>query len=266
MHPSGEQYEIEFGGRRAVVVEVGAGLRTFDGVLLGYEADEMAQAGRGQVLAPWPNRIAEGRYSFGGRELQLPLTEVSSGSAIHGLVRWANWSCVEHAADTVTLEHVLHPQPGYPFALSLCISYRLDGRGLTVETSAENVGGEPAPFGIGHHPYFLGAPLADDLEVEIDGETFVVGDRKLDETRSGLESPRVRVGEHVLWFEEPYRYVQLFTGDHPHVQRRGFAVEPMTCPPNAFRTGDSLIVLKPGERFRGRWGIETGGTLPALPS
>jgi aldose 1-epimerase len=265
MHPSGTQYEIRFGAARAVVVEVGGGLRAYDGVLLDYGVEERAKAGRGQVLAPWPNRIAGGRYSFGGREFQLDLSEPDAGNAIHGLARWANWSCVTHEEDTVTLAHVLHQQPGYPFTLSLRVTYRLDERGLTVEDTAENVGSDAAPFGIGHHPYFTGAPLADDLEVELDGETFVIGDKELDETRR-LAAPRVRVGAHVLWFEEPFRYVQLFTGDHPDVERRGFAVEPMTCPPNAFNTGEGLIILEPGATFRGRWGIESAARLSASPS
>ena len=48
----------------------------------------------------------------------------------------------------------------------------------------------------------------------------------------------------------------LFTGDPlPDVNRRALAVEPMTCPPNAFRTGDSVIRLAPGESAAGVWGI-----------
>ncbi|MGH3049010.1 MAG: aldose 1-epimerase family protein, partial [Gaiellaceae bacterium] len=79
--PSGEQFELRAGRHRMVVVEVGGGIREWDGVLLGYGEDELCRSGRGQVLAPWPNRLAEGRYSWDGEELQLPLTEVSSGSA-----------------------------------------------------------------------------------------------------------------------------------------------------------------------------------------
>jgi aldose 1-epimerase len=30
----------------------------------------------------------------------------------------------------------------------------------------------------------------------------------------------------------------------------------MTCPPQAFRTGEDVIRLEPGERWRGEWGIE----------
>ena len=33
------------------------------------------------------------------------------------------------------------------------------------------------------------------------------------------------------------------------------AIEPMTCPPNAFRTGTDVIRLEPGGSWRGRWGI-----------
>src|SRR5262249_39397700 len=53
-----------------------------------------------------------------------------------------------------------------------------------------------------------------------------------------------------------YPYLMLFSGDPlPDVQRRSLAVEPMTCPPNAFRTGDALIRLEPGASFTGAWGI-----------
>lgn len=264
MIPSGEQHEIRFGDERAVVVEVGGGLRMYDG-LLGYGEDEMCGGGMGQLLAPWPNRLAGGTYTWDGGELQLPLTEPANGNAIHGLVRWATWRCAARGDATVTMEHVLHPQPGYPFALRLQVTYSLGANGLTVETHAENVGGRAAPFGLGHHPYFAGAPLADDLEVELDGKAFRVGDRKLDETMK-LATPRVRVGDRVLWFEEPYRWVQLFTGDHPAIERRGLAVEPMTCPANAFKTGEGLIRLEPGETFRARWGIANADRLGALPS
>ena len=56
----------------------------------------------------------------------------------------------------------------------------------------------------------------------------------------------------------------VFTGDPlPDVARRSLAVEPMTCPPNAFRTGDSVSRLEPGESTASTWGIEprlgTGG-------
>src|SRR5262249_59237194 len=92
---SGEQFEIAFEDQRAVVVEVGGGLRTYtvDGrnVVEGYGPDQMSAAGRGQVLLPWPNRLEDGRYEFDGERHQLALTEPEHGNAIHGLASWTSW-------------------------------------------------------------------------------------------------------------------------------------------------------------------------------
>ena len=127
--PSGEQVELAHDDRRAVVVEVGGGLRTYSvggrELLDGYGAEEVCASGRGQLLMPWPNRIEDGSYEFEGSRYQLPLTEVAAGNAIHGLVRWATWTVAERAADRVVMEHVLHPQPGYPFSLELRVSIGL---------------------------------------------------------------------------------------------------------------------------------------------
>jgi aldose 1-epimerase len=251
--PSGEQFELTAGPHRVVVVEVGGGIREWDGVLLGYGAEEMCSSGRGQVLAPWPNRLAGGRYEWEEGELQLPVNEVSSGSAIHGLVRWASWRAVEREDARVVLEHVLHAQPGYPFGVRLRVEYRLAGAGLTIRTEAENVGARACPFGVGHHPYVL-APTGrvDDLVLRGDA----VGERKLDETQYELGGWRVEVGEVTVWADEAWPWRQVFTGDLPDVRRRGLAVEPMTCPPQAFRTGEDVIRLEPGESWSGEWGIE----------
>jgi aldose 1-epimerase len=251
--PAGQQFELAAGAHRVVVVEVGGGIREWDGVLLGYAEDEMCSSGRGQVLAPWPNRLAGGRYEWDGRELQLPVNEPASGSAIHGLVRWAGWRAVAREPARVALEHVLHPQPGYPFALRLLVDYRLAEPGLTVRTEAENVGAQACPFGAGHHPYVL-APTGRVDDLALDGE--LIGDQRLDETRYRPGGWRVEVGEATVWADESWPWLQVFTGDLPDVRRRGLAVEPMTCPPQAFRTGEDVIRLEPGERWSGEWGIE----------
>jgi aldose 1-epimerase len=264
--PSGEQYEIAHGDQRACVVEVGAGLRTYAvgerDLLDGYEATEMCHSGRGQVLAPWPNRIEGGSYTFDGQELQLPLTEAAARNAIHGLVRFMAWHAVAHDADRVLLELLLHPQPGYPYTLLLRNEVRLGDGGLEVHTSAENAGDTACPFGVGHHPYLLARTgKVDDVEYALPGgERQRVGDAKLDDAFGDLARDadgiaRVRVDDTTVWMDEAYRYVQLFSGDLPDVGRRSLAVEPMTCPANAFRTGEGLIRLEPGERFEARWGI-----------
>ena len=77
--PSGEQIAIAVGDQRAVIVEVGGGLRSYSASGLdlvdGYGGDEMSSSGRGQVLIPWPNRLEGGSYEFDGKHHQLPLNE-----------------------------------------------------------------------------------------------------------------------------------------------------------------------------------------------
>src|SRR5260370_28291729 len=138
--PSGEQFELVRGTKRAVGVGVGGGLRTYGDILLGYGLDEMCAAARGAVLAPWPNRIAGGTYAFDGETYQLALTEPKSGSAIHGLVRWASWQAVEREESRVVMEHLMHPQPGYPFLLKGRVEYALVDAGLSARTPAEHLG------------------------------------------------------------------------------------------------------------------------------
>src|SRR5690349_24954662 len=99
----------------------------------------MSASGRGQVLIPWPNRVQGGTYEFGGRTHQLSLDEPAAGNAIHGLVRWADWTVAEREASRAVLEHTLRPQPGYPFSLAVSIEYVLGADGLEVQTTATNV-------------------------------------------------------------------------------------------------------------------------------
>jgi aldose 1-epimerase len=295
--PSGEQYEIAFGDQRAVVTEVGGGLRTYSvgkrEILDGYGVDEMCSAGRGQVLAPWPNRIADASYEFGGARHELPVDERASQSAIHGLVRWVPWVLAEREPERVVVGHELHPQPGYPFALSLRIEYELSERGLRVSSTARNVGVDPCPFGLGFHPYLRpGTPTVDTATLHMPARSVLganerspvpgtdvdflqpraVGDIALDTCFADLERgedglARVRLGNPTtdasttLWVDEAYGYLMLYTGDtRPDVSRRSLAVEPMTCPPQAFRTGEGVVVLAPGESTAATWGIAPSST------
>jgi aldose 1-epimerase len=67
-----------------------------------------------------------------------------------------------------------------------------------------------------------------------------------------------------VWVDRGFRYLMVYTGDtlEPAARRRaGIAIEPMTCPPNALRTGIDLIDLEPGGSWRGRWGISVAEGL-----
>jgi aldose 1-epimerase len=259
-------------------------------VLDGYAQDEICSSGRGQLLLPWPNRIENGSYEFGGRTHQLPLDEPARRNAIHGLVRWAPWTITEHGSDRVTLDHLLHPRPGYPFALALRAEYALGEGGLSIRIEATNVGAEACPYGAGAHPYLaVASGRIDDETLEVPARTVLRADARglpagaervegteldfrsgkpvgavpLDHCFTDLEREgdgRVRVrlsGATTLWADDSFPYLMVFTGDGlPDVDRRSVAVEPMSCAPNAFRSGEGLIRLEPGETHAGAWGIE----------
>ena len=299
--PSGAQYTIAHGIQRATITEVGATLRRYEvggqPFLDGFDASEMSSGGRGQVLAPWPNRLAGGSYEFAGTRYQLAISEPKTGNASHGLVRWANWTLVARAAASVTLALTLHPQSGYPFALALALTYRLADDGLTVQTSARNVGASALPFGLGFHPYFtVGTHLVDEATFTLPAATSLavdermiptgrdsvaagpldfrdarpIGDTVIDSCFTDLardEQGRARIvlaapgGKPALTLtlDRTFDFVQVYTGNNlpdPSARRRGLAIEPMTCPANAFNSGTGLIVLAPGEEFAAAWNVQ----------
>jgi aldose 1-epimerase len=158
---SGGEYRIEFQDLRATVTSVGATLREFTKdsvpILWSQDLDALPSGSSGQVLAPWPNRLANGVYVFNGISAKAALDEPDRGNAIHGLVRWLDWRVEYQERTRVKMSCTLAPQPAYPFMLSLALLYEIGPRGLTVRIQAESPGAAGAPFGIGLHPYFLAA-------------------------------------------------------------------------------------------------------------
>jgi aldose 1-epimerase len=290
--PSGEQYEIILGEQRAVITEVGATLRdyTLGGrpLLDGFAVSEICSGARGQVLMPWPNRIRDGRYEFGGQPEQLALSDAALHNASHGLVRWAAWRPLEHTRERLRMGITLHPQPGYPFHLQLAIEYVLGTGGLRTTLSAHNLGSEAAPFGAGCHPYLRPrAGLVDAAELRLPAAVYLEVDERLVPTGRRLPVAETRydfrerrpIGDTVFdlcfaEFLEPWvefdgirlswdgnlRFLQVFSGDTlaPERRRRGLALEPMSCPADAFNSGDGLVVIAPGDYWSGSWWITPG--------
>jgi len=181
--PSGRQFEIRRGDKRAVITEVGAGLRVFEvggrEFLFTYGQNEMSMFSEGQVLIPFPNRIDHGMYVFNGVTEQLPLSEPARQNAIHGLTRWMNWSTVSHGDDLLVMSLVLHAQDGYPFVLGLRETYELTSKGLRVQTEARNIGATSLPYGHGHHPYLtVGTDLINPDILQLPAQSyFLTNDR-----------------------------------------------------------------------------------------
>ncbi|MBM9460637.1 aldose 1-epimerase family protein [Nocardioides sp. zg-536] len=295
--PTGEQYPISAHGYHAVVTQGGGVLRALrhdDRPLLdGTAEDAVPSGGRGQLLVPWPNRLRDGRYEFGGTTHQLALTEPSRNNASHGLVRWASWTLVRHEPALVELSYFLPAQSGYPWALDLRTTYALDTDGLTVTQSATNTTDTPAPYASGAHPYLVAGPgSCDEWELELPAATYLatdaerllptgrgaIGDLGLEadsptglaghalnhavtdlvRDAEGVATVRLRHpdgGGVALWVDAHHRWLQLYTGDDTPRPRVSLAVEPMTSPPDAFNSREDLVVLEPGASFAAQWGI-----------
>ncbi len=303
MLPSGEQFTLSDGRQEAVICEVGATLRRYvvDGhdVCWGFGEHERSTGGRGQVLAPWPNRLEDGTFERDGVVANAALDEPELRNAIHGLVRWIGWQVEQLGSTSLHARCIINAQPGYPFSVALTCQYELLPDGLVVRTTAENVGERPAPFGLGFHSYLhAGAGKLDGSLVQLPARRHVLlderklprssapvgegvlaelcssaaaplGERRLDDCVTDLRLDpdgrwRVRFvpsgdpGDAVtLWADGRFGWIMVFTGDTLGAgeRRRALAVEPMTCPPNALRSGEGLAVLAPGEHLTVAWGL-----------
>ena len=298
--PSGHQFHLNHGEQAVVVTEVGAGLRSYLAgtrpVIDGYPEAQSCTGARGHSLIPWPNRIKAGKYGWDGIEYQLDLTEPAFNGAIHGLTRWASWQLLEHDGAHASFGYVLYACPGWPWVLECRIDYSLDDTGLTVRTTATNIGAGDCPYGTGAHPYLsVGTPTIDTAHARIPGSLYLpvdavgiptgrepvdgtrydlrteelLGGRKIDVAYTDLDRgpdgrARVRLSAPggpavALWADEKYPYLEVFTGDslpQPGRRRTGLGVEPMTCAPNAFNSGEGLLTLEPGQEHSASWGIE----------
>jgi aldose 1-epimerase len=295
--PSGLQFRLTFDDQVATVVEVGAAVREFRvgerDVFQSYAESAFSTGFHGAVLVPWPNRLADGHYTFDGDEYQVAISEPSRMTALHGLSPWRPWALVEHEAERVSLRLSLLPSPGYPFYLDTTVDYRLGGEGLHVTTTSRNVGDRACPYAVGFHPWLSsGDATLDECTLSLDAtHRFVTDDRLLpvaeeavagtpydfrtqrslgalvlDDAFTGVPrahdgSAWVRLGgpdgrTAAIWMDDSCDYWQLCTGDMlpAHQARRGLAAEPMTAAPNAFVTGRGLRRLEPGEHVTTTWG------------
>lgn len=293
--PTGHRFRLHGPHSSAEIAQVGAALRalTVDGVDLvpRYPDDVPTPAASGVVLVPWPNRIRDGKYSFGGVDRQLALTEPAFGNASHGLLRFGSYTAVEASDERIVLAADVVPQTGYPFHLRTRVTFTLLADGLHVSHVIGNVGAEAAPVALGIHPYLqIGGVATDDLvlrstgtstlvlderkipvdEVPVDDATDLragrrLGDVALDNAYRGLERDADGRAHHTLtapdgrrvelWQDAGFEWVQVFTTDRYPGNPLAVAIEPMTAPSNAFVTGTDLIVLQPEREIRREWGI-----------
>ncbi|HIW95813.1 MAG TPA: aldose epimerase [Candidatus Corynebacterium gallistercoris] len=278
----GDMIAVHAGPYEATVNPDTAGLEslTFHGrpLVLGYEGEVPMSAG--EILLPWPNRTADGIFSHDGVMVELPINEPERATAIHGFASQVGWRVKDQSEGRVVLAGLASHKI---WNLSLEVEYALD-EGLTCQLTVRNEGERSFPLGVGWHPYVSaqGAALdecvleyAPEANLPLDphrnlpaGPEVPVGWERLDMAGTWLDHCFRGGGDVVLrgpeggvrvWAEE-HGWRQLFTADpaksngFPGVGR-ALAVEPMTCPPNALRSGVDLLRVEPGEQQRFRWGI-----------
>lgn len=298
---SGNQVLLQHGPYSAAIASVGASVRSlrFDhrDLIVPFAADEVRPSYRGAILAPWPNRIIDGRYSFDGVTHELSITEPTRSHALHGLLAWQDWALESRTDSSLMLSCTLVAQQGYPFPLQLQVGYELGCDGLTTTVTALNIGPTRAPYGVAAHPYLMaGEGRVDDWDLKLPAQQVlqVTEDRLIPTHLEDVGSPglndfdfrekrslgAVRIdhaftrlsrdtmgratvevtgtdgtGTAIDWGTE-CPWVQIHTADLPGAgTRQGLAVEPMTCPPNAFNTEADTHVLNPGETHTARWTI-----------
>ena len=145
-----------------------------------WEQNPVATRSGHPILFPFPNRMKHGRFTYAGREYQLPLNESTGLHAIHGFTPKTPWRVVDQSADsegaTIVGEFRLSAdRPDlaqcWPGDLGIRIEYLLAVDGLSVNATVTNHGSSASPFGLGFHPYFAcpNAPDASADEMLLDG-------------------------------------------------------------------------------------------------
>ena len=280
---SGREITLEAGDYEARIVTVGAGLaglryRGHD-LAVPHGVNECPPGYLGKVLMPWPNRVAGGSYSWEGVSYDLPVDEPALGTSLHGFVAFQEWEIAEADASSVLLRTLIAERYSYPWTLAVSARYSLDhDAGLSFELSATNIGEGTAPYGVGFHPYLaIDGAKADVLELsnpativyEADASMIPVAAHDVASFGLDFRSPTLinkaaldhafaglPQGSWTVTLRNPAsgvavslssdaRWLQVYSADY--IGRVGVAVEPMSCPPNAFNSGTDVVALGQGD-------------------
>lgn len=229
----------------------------------------------GAKLFPFPNRIKNGRYEWKGVRHQLSVNFSLEGNSIHGLVYDQPFILKSSRADEQSADLELEydyngEKQGFPFPFLIHINYRIGQNRIEIATRVKNTGSCAFPAGDGWHPYFrlkgpleqyqLQLPPCHKLECseniptgsEVEFSTFnhftALEQQVFDDPfhLTGLQRDIIlRDPAHSIELRLDmgnYSYLQIYTPP----SRDCIALEPMSCPPNAFQSKKDLALLQPG--------------------
>jgi aldose 1-epimerase len=289
----------ETGNEITIIPEMGARLNHFQvnlhgdslDIIDGYaDAHALTQGvlAKGALLAPFPNRVADGHYQFNDHEYQLEINRPHERNAIHGFMSDRVFVLESSHPNEDFYQLILQadcpPEEGYPFPFSMIVKYRFGGVWLEVETELINTGKLTMPAGFGWHPYFktsgtianLRLTLPEVERIEVDERLIPTGKKEkftnfaaahpIGTTEFDTGFRLIGEGNEVQLFDEmlglyitmtfpaiddQYQYLQIYTAP----SRESIAIEPMTCAANAFNNGWGLKKLMPKESLRSHFTI-----------
>jgi galactose mutarotase-like enzyme len=207
--------------------------------------------GGSPVLFPSPGKLADDRWSRGGR---------SGALKQHGFARNLAWRVVSHRAGdaALALASTGETRALYPWEFRVTLRYLVSPRALRIEETVTNAGAAPMPFGFGFHPYFavrqedkagLALPTRATRAFDNVSKTAVALSGALDLTRPEVDihlldhgTGECALGDIVMRASPEYTHWVVWT-----LRGKDFVcLEPWTCPGNALNTGDRLLELAPG--------------------
>ena len=281
---SSEPIRIHSGNSEATISPLGSALvsLTLKGANVIPEPSSPRHPYHGVILAPWPNRIKAGKYVYAGQNHQAEVNE-AFGNALHGLLFDSEATVESATEDSLTLVSEIASSPGYPWDLTVRISFSIGEDGLRVETSAQNNFEKVAPVALGTHPFFVfdeestlevrattaavhGADMLPVSEIGSDEIGFGTGrlnpieNLPLDVQFTNCEAVsavlRTRDWTMEVW-QENANWLMVYTTQEfnwADGRTRAVAIEPQTSAADSFNNGLGLADLEPGASFSYRWG------------
>ena len=223
----------------------------------------------GYTLAPWPNRLQDGKYQVDGIDYQIPKLD-SQNNANHGLLLDEKMEVLSHDSDSLKLFYSFGKDAHYPFAIDLEIEFSLEENALVTRATATNNSLNAAPFAIGFHPYFLmGSKFTVSAgfthRVVTDDRMLPVSAKKVSRLDLNQDSPELATLDDCYYgsnevlvtnssgaFEirglENINYFMIYRPPaQVFAQGSALAIEPMSHLTNVFATDMASAQILPGE-------------------
>lgn len=222
-------------------------------------------------LAPFCNRIPNGRFTFDGREIVLPPNLAGHPHPLHGQGWRSPWA-VERASDGEALLSYEHAPDAWPWAYRAEQRFVLSETGFRAELTVINTGDTAMPAGLGFHPYFPRRPgetltAANDGVWLIDTDVLptvhhpgpweadwaagapVEGHGLIDHCYTGWDQRAVLSApgqpDTVITASAACRWLHVYVPPGEDY----LCVEPCASRPDPFGEGETgIVTLKPGER------------------